>query len=819
MSFFGFDTSLPRDKPEGAGKGIFEHTNPFAEVAKARKLQAFHDNEDEILDFEDTYDGLGDQLEEAGDDFNDDTFGGGAEGATGQGSVGKDYDFFGKTAQVSNVINEEHMRYSLQQPHQPAAPAQPAKARRTGYEKYQDPGYIPDIQAKSGAWGTKSSTAAPPSGDPRISTARGTAPASFPAPEPSPPPASMSQPPMMTLEQVEAALLAESQARQAQLSFSQHQPYPFPPQSMHSQSPQPYQQPMGLPPGLPTQPQPQPPLDGPRNHNRMPSHPRAPQPPPQQPLQILQNPNRARHSPQPSLDRSQPVPPLGPQGTGALPVITHPQQLMELSDEQRRVYLEEDAKRAKRNHKIFLLSKGNGLMTPQDKNFITRIQLQQLVAATGSSTDSNPEAALNEDFYYQVYSQIRGAPRQHPTQPLGHFAQTYLFQTGTRVGGRRQQINGDNHMQRMQQQVQRAVEAAKLKPKNQQLIIEGSLGKISFSNAKTPKPLLNIKRQEGTESRPTSAKKGSSVSASDRKTILKNIEAVYTTLMRMEDHERQMPPPPTEGNANSIQTHLEWRHKQQELGNTLWQDLKVLDPIVPGSAIPHPFIAFLSFSKGKKAIPRVFHQIDADKRLTILTMIVVHIDQLDVVKDARPAPGELQPPTLVREEVELFSQAVMPCLLSHVSEVPVNIITGLLGLLIDHTNISVVAHTKIGLGMLTMLLTRAELVKEAGSVSDQDWQQWTMLYSRLFDMLEPLLGSLFPGPVNSGDDMYVWQFLAAIGICASPDQQQRLVIGVKDRVMETVLQSKTLPAEMSSVRLGNVNLFMRAIGLDVEMLG
>ena len=48
MSFFGFDTSLPRDKPGAEGKGIFEHTNPFTEVAKARKLQAFHDNEEEM---------------------------------------------------------------------------------------------------------------------------------------------------------------------------------------------------------------------------------------------------------------------------------------------------------------------------------------------------------------------------------------------------------------------------------------------------------------------------------------------------------------------------------------------------------------------------------------------------------------------------------------------------------------------------------------------------------------------------------------------------------------------------------------------------
>jgi DNA topoisomerase 2-associated protein PAT1 len=45
------------------------------------------------------------------------------------------------------------------------------------------------------------------------------------------------------------------------------------------------------------------------------------------------------------------------------------------------------------------------------------------------------------------------------------------------------------------------------------------------------------------------------------------------------------------------------------------------------------------------------------------------------------------------------------------------------------------------------------------------------------------------------------------------------LIAFRDRVMETVGYSKTLPADMASQRLGNVNLFMRAIGLDVELLG
>lgn len=745
--------------------------------------------------------------------MNDDTFGGGADPITGPGSSSKEFDFFGNTAQVSNAINEEHLRYNLQ--HNQALPSHlTQKPKRSGYEKYQDPGYIPDIQAKSGAWGTKSQQPSQPSADDaRFSTARQTDVPGVPLQGQYAPRAA---PPMLSLDEVEAALLAQSQSQQ-QYPYPPPQPFPFPPQHVQQPPPQQYQP---LPPqSLPPHQQAPPPQQArasqsPQRHNRTPSQPSQTRSS-QHPLQILQNPHRPRHSPQPSVDQAQNV---GRSQVG--PATANPPNLMELSEEQRKAYLEEDAKRAKRNHKIFLLSRGNGLMTPQDKNFITRIQLQQLVTATGASSDSTAETALNEDFYYQVYSQIRGAPRQHPTQPLGHFAQTYLFQTGSRVAGRRQNVNGDNHMQRMQQQVQRAVEAAKLKPKNKQLIIEGSLGKISFSNAKTPKPLLNLKRNESSDTRPSTAKKGvNEVSPSDRKTILKNIEQVYTILMRLEDNERRMPPPPTEGDADSVQAHIEWRQKLNELNKALWEGLKVLDPILPGSTVVHPFIAFLSFSKGKKAIPRVFHQIDQEQRVTILTIIVFHLDQLDVVREAQLAPGESQPAPHIREEIELFSQAVMPCLLGYVSEAPINIIIGLLGLLIDHANLVTVVHTKIGLGMLTMLLSRAELVKESGSVSDQDWQQWTALYNRLFDHLEPILATIFPGPVNSGDDMYIWQFLAAVGIGASPEQQQRLVIGVKDRVMETVSQSKALPAEMSSVRLGNVNLFMRAIGLDVEMLG
>ena len=246
--------------------------------------------------------------------------------------------------------------------------------------------------------------------------------------------------------------------------------------------------------------------------------------------------------------------------------------------------MHEEAKRAKRNHKIAVLSKDNGLMTPQDKNFITRIQLQQLVTATGSVDALGPESLLSEDFYYQVYAQIRGAPRQNPHQPANQFAQTYLFQTGGRYGGRRHPRGGDNHIQRMEQQVQRAVEAARAKPKNKQLVIEGSLGKISFSNAKTPKPLLNIKRPEGESRQNVSARRvrGSHDAAAERRATLRDIENVYNALMNMEDYERKMPLPPNpDSSEDEIRAHMAWDKELKGFNQALWKALKVHEPIIP----------------------------------------------------------------------------------------------------------------------------------------------------------------------------------------------------------------------------------------------
>ena len=779
------------------------------------------------IDFEDTYDGLGDQLDEDNDDFNDDTFGG--AGGTSEKAPAKDFDFFGNTSKVSDAINEEAVRFNRQhvasKPLVPPSDPKPAKKPfKTGYEAY-NPVQVANLQADPSLWGT-----APP-----VPSSQQQPPTVF-APEPQHATAASKK--MMSLEEIESMMFPQSKAtpqpqiapQRPQTTASDqmtpafanqlpqtagltvvgalNQPFALMQQAQTDSVPQGLsttikgqdfmqgrqashrstQQPRGTHVELPAQTRPDL-WDAPQNASAHSQHrPRTSQhqiptnvsqP---QPRQILQNPNRQSLQPgNRPLEPELPVlPPSRMVGSGpggapvSLPIITHPSQLKDLTEEQRQAFMLEDAKRAKRNHKIFLLSKDNGLMTPQDKNFITRIQLQQLMTATGNVNEKDSDVVLSEDFYYQVYNQIENRPRLNPHQPLSNFAQTYLFQTGNRQGGMGRRINrgGDTHMHRMQQQVQRAVEAAKAKPKGKQLVIEGSLGKISFSNAKTPKPLLNIKRNDSKIPQAT-------LSSTDRKAILKNIEAVYNTLMKMEDHERRQPPHTDDSDTALSEAAAEWRQTFQDLNHTLWDELKVMEPIMPESTVLHPFIAFLSYPKGKKAIPRIFSQIDAEQRLTILTIIMVQLDTLDVIRSGLPQFSGRQSPSVAREQVDLFVQTVMPTLFSYVTKAPLGIIIGLVGLLLDRVNVQAIAHTRVGLEILTMLLSQAEIIRKSEATNEQEWEQWLSIFNRLFDTAEPVLAEIFPGAVSAGQDVYVWQFLATLGTGASPDQQQRLVIAVK----------------------------------------
>lgn len=165
--------------------------------------------------------------------------------------------------------------------------------------------------------------------------------------------------------------------------------------------------------------------------------------------------------------------------------------------------------------------------------------------------------------------------------------------------------------------------------------------------------------------------------------------------------------------------------------------------------------------------------------MTILTMIVVHLDVLDVVRNGVYRPDESQLPSASREEIDMFVSNVLPPLLGYMYDAPLTIAVGLLGLLLDRVDVHLISRTKIGLAFLTMFFSRAEIVKQSGKADEQELQHWQNVYDRFFDTLQGHWMDCFPPSGRFVDDQYVWQFLASMAVGANEHQQRALVGAVK----------------------------------------
>ncbi|BFZ62519.1 DNA topoisomerase 2-associated protein pat1 [Saitoella coloradoensis] len=795
MSFFGFDTTGP---PGDRSAAQFASQDAFGALGG-------HEEEEEAYNFEETYDGLGDELDEAGDVFNADTFGGSA------GDIGKDFDFSGQTADVADAIDDEQVTFSRRQP------AQVPLQQISREAQAPLPGSVPDLRPTASVWEAQF-----PSRPRQAQVPRTIAPSADLWGDAVKPSAGTPAKKFMSLEEVEAQILLGGGAQpspapapglmlhqqQQQQQLMQHQePQPqfrggLPPPGMlppgmspHMQHPQ---MQMGMPPpgqfppqhqqqGFPMGPPPPGMLPPGMSPMRPPQQMQPPvhqqqQRPPQQPQQIQQQPQDT-----PQQEPQQPMMGLPP--PGGLPQI--------MAEEQQQRFVE-DQKRMRRAQKIATMARHNGLMTASDKAFINRIQIAALVG-----TSEDPYA---EDFYYQVWSTINGG-RKGPEEGLGGLAQTYLHQQGQMRRGRR----GENPLMRMQNQVQRLVAAAKQKQaqRKNSSSLQGTLGKIVASSVRTPKQLLSVSKSISTDSLGKDAKTAPALSKEGHRNTLRSIENVFDLLLELEERQRKQPNPEDE------EAFAEWQGKHDELIQQLWDELRVMDPIDPVAQPVHPFISYVSYTKGKKSIPRVFRLINSEQRMTILTMIVAHLNTLDVVKNAVAVPT-----SSVREEVDIFMGTVMPQLLGYINEAPLRIVTGLLGILLERVDVVYISRSKVGLAFLTMLTSRAESLRQNPEAppADAELSQWSLIFNALFARLQGNFSLAFPQAHGLVDDVYVWQWLASIAVGASMEQQHVLVTEVRDKVLDTVIAAKKLPVDVGAGEIAKVNMFLNSMGLDADQL-
>ncbi|KAK0467322.1 topoisomerase II-associated protein PAT1 [Desarmillaria tabescens] len=485
-----------------------------------------------------------------------------------------------------------------------------------------------------------------------------------------------------------------------------------------------------------------------------------------------------------------------------------------------------EEKRRRRAAKIAHMSRYNDLMTQSDKDFITRIQVSQLVT-------QDPYA---DDFYAQAYGAIMRSRMGIHSQD----ERVLKFGSGGGIGlgiapkgGHRRQ----SAMQKMEQQVERIVSNARRREEEKGLhslhSLQGALGKTSGRSYKAaPRQLLQVD-SSSTSSSPTLSHAHAHISKQDsidaknkgkeeaaaeaaklgrealgtaadltRREILTCLEDLHDLVLKAEQLKQEEPLP------EEAQIYAEWEHEYSGVVDQMWNQLKVMVPIATSD--PHPFISLLSVAKGKRVLSRLARHFDNQQMLTMLTLLIACFNQLDVFRQA-PLLDTLED-TPERVEVErqtnAFLSNVLHSIVSVISNGSLRLVTGLLGLLLDRNNVSEVAQTQPGLSLLTLFLTRVQVIKEGAAVLEnelptvEDANQWRTIAVDIID--RP-----------------VWQFLAALALHALPEQQPILVHSLREKVLENVVSAKkgwVSDEQERRAKLHNVDLFLSALGLSSSQI-
>ncbi|EMD39049.1 hypothetical protein CERSUDRAFT_133820 [Gelatoporia subvermispora B] len=535
-----------------------------------------------------------------------------------------------------------------------------------------------------------------------------------------------------------------------------------------------------------------------------------------------------------------------------------------LRQEAMRKIMEAEKSEEKRRRKLAKIAQAryNDLMTQSDKDFITRIQVSQLVT-------QDPYA---DDFYAQVYSALLRSrlgvqPEDERVLKFGSAGGVGLG-FGQKGPGRRQTA-----MQRMEAQVERIVQNARLREKEKTSLnsLQGALGKTSGRSYKAaPRQLLQVDSTSpslspahahiskadvtpprdgagATREAANIGRRALRTTGDGEVTVRKEpltqrealmiLERLYDLVLDIEQHKREEVPTEEE------EAHTAWSEHLSYLTDQLWKGLQV--SVILETSEPHPFVSLLTPIKGKRLLPRVARHLGSDQLRILLTLILACFTQLDVVKHA-PILDSLHD-TRERREVEdqtqTFVGSVVQTLLPLIAKTDMHMTRAYLGILTDRPDAVNVLRTGPGIALITLFLSRVAVLKqnmatatEASEIPPpEELAAWQEQLDHLFEIVGPHILTLFPSVrigivsglgfanVPNADvlDQPVWQFLASLAVHANSEQQSLLVTALREVILElvsSVHKGWDIDPEERKTRLNNINLFLHALGLDASQI-
>lgn len=166
---------------------------------------------------------------------------------------------------------------------------------------------------------------------------------------------------------------------------------------------------------------------------------------------------------------------------------------------------------------------------------------------------------------------------------------------------------------------------------------------------------------------------------------------MYDLVLRLEQLRREQPPPDDE----DFEVVGIWNAQYNESVQQLWDGLRVMVPLETSD--PHPFIALITPAKGKKLLPRISRHLSSQQMLTVLTLMVACFAQMDVVAKAPilDHPGDSFEQRDLERQTQTFLGSVVQSVLPVVAKAGLRLVSGLLGLLLERTNIIAISQTRV----------------------------------------------------------------------------------------------------------------------------
>ena len=222
---------------------------------------------------------------------------------------------------------------------------------------------------------------------------------------------------------------------------------------------------------------------------------------------------------------------------------------------------------------------------------------------------------------------------------------------------------------------------------------------------------------------------------------------------------------------------------------------------------PHPLIRCLSFKKGIHIICRALGLVEQKQCLGFFSVMFTRLECLEVCNITL---GEKN------KAVNFFLETLFPIFSEVISESNFGVIIAMMQIILERHNLLWVANSRVGLEMLTLFLSQAEILKSGGSVNETELAAWGEVFDFIFKSFESQFTELFAKNIEPADEEYIWQFLSALAIGASGIEQQKVLV-TELRFLLLIRNNIITTSKLDHPRaLENVNLFLKALGLNID---